>query len=116
MFVDTIDIPIVDTAITENYYSALSLFLIALERGNRKFLDQSIAALQIGLDISSELNMVPQWWVHRTTIHLLDDLWSSCFHQILPKVPPDGNVKNWRILRRNFIALLYKRKNRDNAE
>ena len=108
--VDSVEIPIVITAITENYCSALALFLISLERGNRELLDQSIAVLQIGLDISSELNMVPQWWVYRITIHLLDDLWSSCFHQILPRDPPDGNRQNWHILRRNFIALLYKRK------
>ena len=107
---DSIEVPIVDTAITENYCSALSLFLIALERGNREFLDKSIVALRIGLDISGELNLVHQWWVHRTTIHLLDDLWSSSFHQILPKDPPDCNGEKWHILRRNFIALLYKRK------
>ena len=69
--VESIELPIVDTAITDNYYSALSLFLMALERGDEEFLNQSIETLQVGLDISSELNMVPQWWVHRITIHLI---------------------------------------------
>ncbi|MEE8060130.1 MAG: DEAD/DEAH box helicase [Pseudomonadales bacterium] len=108
--VESIELPIVDAAITDNYYSALSLFLMALERGDEEYLDQSIATLQVGLDISSELNTVPQWWVHRITIHLLGDLWSSCFHQVLPVEPPDGNGPDWQALRWYFIALLYKRK------
>ena len=108
--VESIELPIVDTAITDNYYSALSLFLMALERGEEVFLDQSIATLQVGLDISGDLNTVPQWWVHRITIHLLGDLWSSSFHQILPIEPPDGNGPDWQALRWYFMALLYKRK------
>jgi RAD3-like DEAD/DEAH box helicase len=108
--VESIELPIVDTAITDNYYSALSLFLMSLESGDEEFLDQSIATLQVGLDISSELNLVPQWWVHRITIHLLDDLWSSSFHKILPIEPPDGNGQDWLSLRWYFIALLYKRR------
>ena len=108
--VESIEIPIVDVAITENYYSALSLFLMALERGNKEILDNSITTLKKGLEISGELNMVPQWWIHRITIHLLDDLWSSSFHQILPNDSFDGNGQNWHLLRNYFIALLYKRK------
>lgn len=108
--IESIELPIVDTAITDNYYSSLSLFLMALERGDEEFLNQSIEILQVGLGISSELNMVPQWWVHRITIHLLGDLWSSCFHKILPVDPPDGNGQDWQALRWYFIALLYKRR------
>ena len=108
--IESIELPIVDTAITDNYYSSLSLFLMALERGDVEFLNQSIEILQVGLDISSELNMVPQWWVQRITIHLLGDLWSSSFHQILPIEPPDENGPEWQALRWYFMALLYKRK------
>ena len=108
--VGSIELPVVDTAITDNYYSALSLFLVALERGDEAVLEQSITTLKVSLDISAELNMVPQWWVHRITIHLLEDLWSSSFHNILPIEPVDGNGPNWQALRWYFIALLYKRK------
>ncbi len=108
--IESIELPIVDTAITDNYYSSLSLFLMALERGDDTFLNQSIQTLQVGLDVSGELNMVPQWWVQRITIHLLGDLWSSSYHQILPIEPPDGNSPDWKFLRWYFIALLYKRK------
>jgi len=108
--VESIELPIVDTAITDNYYSAMSLFLMALERGDDEFLNASIEILRVGLDISSELNMVPQWWLHRITVHILGDLWSSSFHQILPIEPVDGNDPDWKALRWYFIALLYKRK------
>lgn len=107
---ESIEIQIIDRVVTETYCSALSLFLMALERGDREFLDESIATLKIGLEISDELNLVPQWWVHRITIHLLGDLWSSSFHQILPKNLPDGNEQKWHVLRKFFVALLYKRK------
>jgi superfamily II DNA/RNA helicase len=107
---ESIELSIVDTALTDNYFSALSLFLMALERGEESFLVQSIETLKVGLDSASDLNMVPQWWIHRITIHLIGDLWSSCFHKILPVEPPDGNGADWQALRWYFIALLYKRK------
>ena len=108
--VESVELPIVDTAITDNYYSALSLFLMALERGDDEFLNASIEILRVGLDVSSELNMVPQWWLHCITVHILGDLWSSSFHQILSIEPADGNGPDWQALRWYFIALLYKRK------
>lgn len=56
--------------------AAIALFLLALERGERPLLEQALERLRTGLAICSEMNMLPQWWSYRITIHLLSDLWS----------------------------------------
>lgn len=98
-----------DTALTDAFVAAMSLFLLALERGERPLLDQALARLQTSLVICSELNMVPQWWVHRIALHLLPDLWSSTFHAKVPLQPVGGEAADWPRLRELFIALLQRR-------
>ena len=73
-----------DTALNDTFLAAMSLFLVALERGERALLDQALERLQVSLTICSELNMLPQWWAHRIAIHLLSDLWSVTFHERVP--------------------------------
>lgn len=70
-----VELPVVDLAITDNYYSAIFEFLFALETGNSTLLDSSISRIDNILSVSGELNMLPQWWVLRITKHLLNDLW-----------------------------------------
>ncbi len=74
----------VDIALTDAFMAAMSLFLLALERGERPLLDQALERLRTGLSICSEMNMLPQWWAHRIALHLLSDLWSSTFHEKVP--------------------------------
>lgn len=68
---ESVELPVVDLAITDKYYSALSLFFMAHELGEKKFIEQSLGILQTSLSICTELNLVPHWWIHRITIHLL---------------------------------------------
>lgn len=98
-----------DTALTDAFLAAMSLFLLALERGERPLLDQALERLRIGLSICSELNLLPQWWAHRIAIHLLSDLWSSTFHERVPVQPAGGEAAEWPRLRELFIALLQRR-------
>jgi superfamily II DNA/RNA helicase len=98
-----------DTALTDAFLAAISLFLLALERGARPLLDQALERLQVSLAICSELNMLPQWWAHRIAIHLLSDLWSSTFHARVPLQPAGGEAADWPRLRELFIALLQRR-------
>lgn len=98
-----------DIAVTDVFMAAMSLFLLALERGERSLLDQALERLRVSLDICSELNMVPQWWAHRIAIHLLSDLWSNTFHERVPLQPTGGDATNWPVLRGLFIALLHQR-------
>lgn len=95
-----------DRALTDNFFAAISVFLFALERGERELVDQSIGMLREGFAICGDLNFLPQWWSHRVTIHLIGDLWSSSFHERLPKVPDGGDAPQWGQLRETFIAFL----------
>ena len=106
----SVELPIVDLAITDNYYSALFEFLFALETGNRPSLDAAILRIDISLAICAELNMLPQWWILRITKHLLDDLWDSSFHEVIPINPTPGDNGEWSLLRRLYISSLFKRR------
>jgi superfamily II DNA/RNA helicase len=98
-----------DTALTDTFMAAMSLFLLALERGEQQLLAQALERLQTGLSVCSELNMLPQWWSHRIAIHLLPDLWSNTFHEKVPLQPAGGEAADWPRLRELFIALLLRR-------
>lgn len=99
----------VDTALTDGFMAGISLFLLALERGERPLVDQALARLNTGLSVCGELNMLPQWWAHRIAIHLLSDLWSSTFHEKVPLQPAGGEAADWPRLRELFIALMQRR-------
>ena len=97
------------TALIDEFFAAMSLFSLAMERGEKPLLDQALEKLRDGLAICSELNLLPQWWFHRIAVHLLSDLWSSTFHEKLPLQPRGGEAASWSILRELFIALLQRR-------
>ena len=99
----------VDRALSDDYLGALATFLIAIETGNNAYVKFALDQIKIGLEISSQLNLVTQWWIHRLTHHLLDDLWESTLHVILPIKPTNGNNEKWRNLRELFIASLIRR-------
>ncbi|MBK8209254.1 MAG: DEAD/DEAH box helicase [Rhodospirillales bacterium] len=98
-----------DIALTDAFMAAMSLFLLALERGERPLVDQALERLRVNLAICSEMNMLPQWWAHRVAIHLMSDLWSSTFHERVPLQPAGGLAADWPRLRELFIALLQRR-------
>lgn len=104
---------VIDRALTDCFLGALATYLAAMEFADSRLVESALNDLQTGLEVCAELNLVPQWWVHRLTIHLLDDLWSSTYHVVLPIEPPTGDAPEWRSLRRLFVSLLVKR---DRAE
>jgi superfamily II DNA/RNA helicase len=99
----------VDLALTDTFFAAMAMFLLALERGERQFLDQALARLRESKDICGELNMLPQWWAHRIAIHLLSDLWSNTFHEKVPKLPVGEEAVDWTQLRELYIASMLRR-------
>lgn len=107
--IDSVELPAVDLAITDNYMSSLSEFLLALEAGNEALKNSAVNRINTCLSVSSELNMLPQWWVLRLTKFLIDDLWNSSFHKIIPVTPRDENGEEWAKLRWLFISSLFKR-------
>ena len=60
--IESVEIPVIDLAITDNYYSAIFEFLFALEIGNQDFVNSAINRIQNSLTVCSELNLLPQWW------------------------------------------------------
>ena len=99
----------VDLALTDHFLRAISMTILALEYGRRELLHDATKMLQTGLDVSAELNMVPQWWCHRIAIHLIDDLWSSSFHSRLTPSIDESAFPDWSKLRKIFIASLMRR-------
>jgi superfamily II DNA/RNA helicase len=98
-----------DLALTDNFFAGLSIFLLAVERGERALLDQALVRLSEGLAICAEINLVPQWWAHRIATHLISDLWDATFHERLPRFPTGGDAPDWARLRDLFIASLFRR-------
>ena len=107
--ISSIELPIIQQAITDNYYSSIFEFLFALEVGSPNLIEHAINRIDTSLTVCGELNLLPQWWVLRITKHLLKDLWDSSFHQIIPGPQNDGHDTDWNLLRRLFITSLYKR-------
>lgn len=108
--VSSVEIPIINQAITDNYFSSIFEFIFALEIGNQALKDSSVRRMQTSLSICGELNLLPQWWVLRITKYLIDDLWESSLHRVVPVTPDHPNSDEWAMLRWLFIASLYKRK------
>jgi len=108
--VSSVEIPIINQAITDSYFSAIFEFIFALETGNQSLKDFAVTRLENSLSICEELNLLPQWWVFRITKYLIDDLWEFSFHRVLPVTPEHPNGAEWAMLRWLFIASLFKRK------
>lgn len=62
----------IDLALTDNFLSAVAIFLLALERGESSLVQRAITMLKSGLEICRELNLIPQWWSHRIGVHLIE--------------------------------------------
>lgn len=99
----------VDLALTDNFFAALSEYLLALERGEQSLVERALERLRLGLNVCGEVNLVPQWWAHKIAIHLLSDMWDSTFHEKLPVEPAGGDAPEWPRLRELFIATLLRR-------
>ena len=90
-----------------NFMSAMSQTLLALERGEQQLIGEAQARLRQGLSVAGDMNFVSQWWVHRLAVYIVDSLWSSSFHAVLPMAGPDGaSVGDWASLRKLFINSL----------
>jgi hypothetical protein len=96
-------------ALVDTFLAGMGLFLFAIERGDEQFIEEARGRLQIGLEACAEVNLLPQWWAYRLTIHIIDDLWSSSFHQRLPLIPDSPHADEWETLRHHFISLLFRR-------
>ena len=98
-----------DVALTDIFFAAMALSLLAVEHGERKLLGRALVRLRQSMNICGEMNLVPHWWVHRVAIHLLSDLWANTFHERVPALATDGDAADWPRMRELFIASLLRR-------
>lgn len=100
----------IDLALADHHLGAIATALLAFERGDASLISEAIQALEAGLAGAAELQLVPQWWCFRLTIHLLRGLWSTSFHERLPLAPLNAEAApEWAKYRRLFIASLHQR-------
>ncbi|QFG22908.1 DEAD/DEAH box helicase [Actinomadura sp. WMMB 499] len=99
--------------LSENYLSAVSAALYAIEIGSRELLAIAAGELRLGEQASSDVSAPGPWWVYRLTRRLLGDLFDTSLEIKIPSEPPPGagdRVELWRDLRRTFVESLLARK------
>ena len=92
---------------------ALAYFDFALQTGETILFENARSILQNTVNISEKVCNVPLWWICSLCLYLIDDLWASSLHKILPLNPAQGDSPNFEINRNLFIGILY---NRDRSE
>lgn len=100
---------VVSIVVTTTIYRALSFFQFALQTGETSLVDEARSLLKRTLTLSKNANAVSMWWITRIALNLVDDLWASSLHVVLPKEGPAG-AQNYDTLRRLFIGELFSRK------
>ncbi|MFF3437613.1 DEAD/DEAH box helicase [Streptosporangium sp. NPDC002721] len=98
--------------LSENYLSAVSAALFAIEIGSRDLLESALDELRLGERASSDVSAPGPWWVYRLTRHLLGGLFDTSLETNIPNEPPPGvadNVERWPYLRRTFVESLLAR-------
>lgn len=94
------------TAITTGLMRSLALYEFAIKTGVSAYFEQALVQLDAGYGLAGETGHVPLWWILRLTRHLIDDLWSSSLHQVLPRAPASGEAQQYEYNRQIFIASL----------
>ena len=97
--------------LSENYLTAVSAALFAIEIGSRELLVGALEELQLGEQASLDMSAPGPWWVYRLSRRLLGDLFDTSIETNLPSEPPGAGdrVDRWRYLRRTFVESLLAR-------
>lgn len=97
--------------LSENYLSAVSSALFAIEVGDPGLLADALEDLALGERASLDVSAPGPWWVYRLTRRMLGDLFNTSVGTNVPLDPPGGEdeIPRWRYLRRTFIENLLAR-------
>jgi hypothetical protein len=99
-----------ETILNSSVFRALAWFDFALQTGNEELVDRARSLLGAAQRLASDAGVVPLWWIVRLCRNMIEDLWSSALHNVLPTEPPAGGEKRYAELRDLFIATLYGRR------
>jgi DEAD/DEAH box helicase len=100
---------VVTLVITSTVFRAFAFFEFALHTGFAALVDEARSLLRRAVSLAKHANAVPLWWIARIGLNLIDDLWASSLHRILPLEGP-GGADGYQALRKLFIGELYSRR------
>ncbi len=99
----------ISTISTSTMFRALAFFEFALQTGSEQLVDEARQLLGRAISLTKIANAVSLWWILRSTANLIDDLWASSLHKVLPLAGPPG-ADGYSQLKRLFIGELYGRR------
>jgi DEAD/DEAH box helicase len=94
---------------TSTMFRAFAFFDFALQTGAEPLVEEARRLLGRSISLVKHGNAVSLWWVLRIAANLIDDLWASSLHQVLPVAGPPG-AEGYVQLKRFFIGELYSRR------
>lgn len=100
---------VVRLVVTTTIFRSLAFFEFALQTGVAALVDEARSLLRRAISLAKHTNAVSLWWTARIALNLIDDLWASSLHQILPVEGPAG-AEGYGALRRLFLGELYSRR------
>ena len=100
---------VVRLIVTTTLFRALAFFEFGLQTGVAELIEEARSLLRRALSLAGNASAVSLWWITRFALNLIDDLWSSSLHVLLPMGGPDGS-SDYAALRALFIGELYARK------
>mgnify|MGYP001031797312 CR=1 FL=1 len=100
---------VVTLVVTSTIFRALAFFEFALQTGTAALADEARSLLRRAISLAKQANAVSLWWISRIAFNLIDDLWGSSLHQVLPVDGPPG-ADEYSALRSLFIGELYSRR------
>jgi DEAD/DEAH box helicase len=100
---------VVSIVVTSTVFRAFAFFEFALQTGFGALVDEARALLRRAMSLAGHANAVSLWWIARIALNLIDDLWASSLHRVLPVQGP-GGADGYTALRTLFVGELYSRK------
>lgn len=100
---------VVTVIVTTTIFRAFAFFEFALQTGVAALVDEARLLLRTTISLAKHANAVSLWWIARIALNLIDDLWASSLHQVLPVEGPAG-AEGYQALRKLFVGELYSRR------
>lgn len=100
---------IVSRVAISTMFRALVFFEFGLQTGHDSLVMEARNLLWRAISLTKAASAVSLWWILRITANLIDDLWSSSLHKVLPLESPPGSG-DYAQLRKLFVSELYSRR------